>query len=476
VRDHNAWTEANPKPPTPEGEGQQPAAAEQTAEEVAAAQPEAAGEAAEPAGPLPVEFEAAINGDATLKAALEANPTAHKLIMDSARQLEAARPVLEIVPTVEDAQFMSMHANTMLDLRHNALLGVENPDARGEFLERMRNEFIETDDKGQPMLDADGKPMMGKDYDLCLLTPVTSEKLGGMQQRMAATVTALEQKLKGYYPSEEAKEADQKRLDDLKDDQENLGWTLELLKMEGGTNETALPPLPADATPAQRATQERLERLKADLDKEREASGKGKQIADVKAFETQRRFSWQGGVGKAIDEYLTAAKERGEVVSDYHIQQKWVDPQTKQQMDVSAFAVTVLNEFDAAVMGMTKERNEIQRLVRLGPAGRQLRDANDARLRTTYLEPIIRKNVKAIQDGIRQSQKAEEERRGKISKVARTEPQTAATAGPQPNLTEEQIQEKAMALVLRDPRWKAADENDRRTMLMVARTTVKYGS
>ena len=84
--------------------------------------------------------------------------------------------------------------------------------------------------------------------------------------------------------------------------------------------------------------------------------------------------------------------------------------------------------------------------------------------------------MKAIQDGIRQSQKAEEERRGKISKVARTEPQTAATAGPQPNLTEEQIQEKAMALVQRDPRWNAADENDRRTMLMVARTTVKYGS
>ena len=89
-------------------------------------------------------------------------------------------------------------------------------------------------------------------------------------------------------------------------------------------------------------------------------------------------------MGKAIDTYLAAAKARGEVISDYHIQQKYINPETKQQEDVGAFAVTVLFDFDKTVMGITKERNEIQRLERLGPAGKQLREANAARLRQTY--------------------------------------------------------------------------------------------
>lgn len=481
VREHDAWLEANPDAAAkPEGEAAQPAAeAAQPGEEKPAAEEAAAKLAAEPekaAGPLPQEFEAAINGDAALKAALEANPAAQKLIMDSARQLEAGKPVLQMVPTVAAAEFMTTHANTMLDLRHNALLGVENPDARTAFLSGLRNQFVETDDKGAPVLDAAGKPVMGKDYDLCLLTPAATEKLGGIQERMAATVAALEQKLKGYYPSEADKAADQKRLDDTKDAQEALVWTMDLLKLEGGEGEMALPPLPDDATPAQREAQARLERMQAELKKDRAAAGKGSQTEAVKTFEREQRISWQSGVGKFIDDYLKAAKERGEVISDYHIQQKWINPATKQQEDVGAFAVTVLFEFDKTVMGITKERDAIYRLERMGPAGKQLREANAARLRTTYLEPIIRKHIQAIQDGIRQSQTAEEKRRAEIATVARVEPQTAATAGPQPNLTDAQIQEKAQAMVTADPRWKTADADERQIMLMNARVAVKYGT
>ena len=140
------------------------------------------------------------------------------------------------------------------------------------------------------------------------------------------------------------------------------------------------------------------------------------------------------------------------------------------------FTITVLNEFDNAVMGVTRERNRIQELERMGPAGKQLREDNAARLRNTYLEPIIRKHIKAIQDGIRGSQEAEQARRKEIGKVARVEPQSAATAGPQPNLTEAQVQEKALALVQQDPRWKAADADEKQILLMNARVSVKYGN
>ena len=464
IRDHDNWVQENPEAYAAAHPGlakpeEKPAEAAAEAEKPEEGEKPAEGaKPAEAAGPLPLELEKAITSDPALKAALDANPAARDLVMGMGRELEAAKPVLELVPTVEDARFMATNANTMLDLRHNALLGVENPDARTGFLEGLRLQFIETDEKGKPVMDAAGKPVLGKDYDSCLRTPMATEKLGDIQSTLDTAIQGLEQKLKGYYPGEAEKAADQKRLDDLKDDREAIDWTQELLKMMSGEGETALPPLPEDATPAQRATQERLEKMQADLREQQAAAGKGKQLADVKAFENTMRISWNSEVGKAIDTYLAAAKARGEVISDYHIQQKYINPETKQQEDVGAFAVTVLFDFDKTVMGITKERNEIQRLERLGPAGKQLREANAARLRQTYLEPIIRKHAKAIQDGIRQSQDAEAQRRGEISKVARTEPQATATPGAQPNLTEAQLQEKALAMVQADPRWKSADE------------------
>jgi hypothetical protein len=483
IRDREEWAEQNPQA-RPEGarepgsEGaEQPADAAATAEKPAeeAAAADAAGKPAAEAAPIPEALDAAFNADPALKAALDANPAARDLVMDMGRKYEAARPVLELIPTRADAEFVTTHANTMLDLRHNALLGIENPEARQGFLTGLKNQFVETDAKGQPVLDAKGQPVLGKDYDTCLRIPMATEMVTSVVAEMDATIGELQQKLKGYYPSEAEKNADQKRLDDLTDDREAAGWFGELLKMRAGGGEEKLPPLPADATPEQRKTQERLERQQAELNKQREAQGKGNQTAAVQRFEGEMRVGWQTAVGKQIDDYLAAAKERGEVISDYNLNEKWIDPKTKQAQNLPRLAVTILNDFDNTVMGITRERNEIQRLERLGPAGRQLREANAVRLRTTYLQPIIQKHIKAIQDGIRQSQKAEEARREKIGKVARVEPQSAATAGPQPNLTEAQIQEKALALVQKDPKWASADESERRMMLMTARTTVVYG-
>jgi hypothetical protein len=481
VREHDDWAQQNPEAyakahpglatSAEEKQDTEPGAEDKQAAD--AAKVEEPGKAAE-VGPLPQEFEAAIANDPALKAALEANPAAQTLIMDAARKLEAARPVLEIVPTVDDARFMATNANTMLDLRHNALLGIESPEARQGFWTGLKSQFVETDDKGNQVMDAQGRPVLGKDYDACLLTPAANEKLTGKLTQINAVVAELTEKLKGHYPSEAAKAADQKRLDDLKDDSEAIGWVTEMLKLEG-QGDTALPALPADATPEQKKFQERLERERDELRKEREAAGKGAQTNTVKAFESEQRIGWQREVGKGIDQYLAEARERGEVIPDYILQERWIDPATKQPTQFPRLAVTILGEYDNTVMGMTRERNEIQRLERLGPAGRALREANAARLRKDYLTPIIQKHVKAIQDGIRQSTAAEAKRRGEIAKVARTEPQSGATPGAQPQLTEAQLTEKAQALAQSDPRWRSADQDERQIMLMTARTTVKWG-
>jgi len=125
-------------------------------------------------------------------------------------------------------------------------------------------------------------------------------------------------------------------------------------------------------------------------------------------------------------------------------------------------------------MGIPTERAEMQRLQRLGPAGAQQRETNAARLRTTYLTPIIQKKIGEIQNGIRQIAAAEIERQQKIAGVARNEPQSSG-GGSQPVLTEAQLEAKARETAEKDPRWAGGDEEIRAAILMSATTRLKYG-
>jgi hypothetical protein len=414
-----------------------------------------------------------VQKDPALKAALEANPEAQKLVMEAARTSAAAQPVLAIVPNVEAAQFMATHANTVLDLRHNFLMGIDNPAAAQAGFDGLLSQFIETDDKGAPVKDAAGKPVYGKDLDVGVLTPSAKMKIGGMRDQSLQQIKELEAKTKtGVYPTQAAKDADLAALDDAVYTRDALNYALSLLDPaeDGG-----LPPLPPDATPEQKATQERLERQMAEFRAEKQAAGKGAQAADIRTFETSVRLDWQTQVGKGLDDFLKEMKARGEYIPDYIITRKWTDPLTKAQTEFPSLAVEILNDFDATVMGMPNERAELQRLQRLGRPGEQLRKANAARLRGTYLEPIIRKHITEIQNGLRESQAAEEARRAAAGGVARTEPTSNGAGAAPAALTDAQVETKAREMVKADSRWPAADQEERAAMLMTARTRVKFG-
>lgn len=480
LNDYDKWATENPDAAAAaelERDGQQPEAqpAEQKQDEKPADKPaeEKKADPAAAAEPLPQAFQQALEKDPALKAALEANPAAQKLVMDAARASEAAKPILALVPTAEAAQFMAGHANTMLDLRHNFLMGIDNPEAAKAGWEGLLSQFIETDDKGQPVKDAAGKPVYGKDLRSGVLNPATNMVLGGLRDQVLNQIKDLEQKTKGYYPSEAAKNADVAALDDAGYTRDAINYVLSLLS---GESADELPPLPEDATPAQKATQERLQRQQEELKRQQQEAGQGKQAATVQAYENKMRLGWQSGVGKAIDTAIKEAQDRGEYIPDYILHRPWIDPQTKQQSNVAALAVEILNEYDATVQGIPTERNEMQRLQRLGLAGEQQRAANDARLRTTYLPTIIRKHIDAIQDGIRESQKAEAARQGKVAEVARTEPQTASGGGAAAaTLTDAQVEEKAQASAKRDPQWATGDRETRFAILARERTRAKFG-
>lgn len=192
------------------------------------------------------------------------------------------------------------------------------------------------------------------------------------------------------------------------------------------------------------------------------------------AYENEMRIDWQPGVGDAIDKYLADAKERGEYLPDYILQRPWIDPATKQATTFPDLAVRILMKYDSLVNGITTERNGMHRLQQLGVAGKQERMANSARLRTTYLETIIRDEVNAIQNDIRASQEAEQRRQEELGKVAKAEPKTAATAGPAP-MSEKDIEAKAHQMAQQNPGWANGSPEDRAAILMSARTRAKFG-
>ncbi len=369
IREHDQWAQQNPEAADAaeaarQKEGQPDA---QPEEQINPDQPKPEEKKAEepaPAAELPKAFDEAIQADPALKAALAANPAAQKLVMEAARLSETAKPILAIAPTLEDAQFMQLHANTMLDLKHNFLMGVDNPDARTAGWEGMKSQFVETDDKGAPLKDAAGNPVYGKDFDMCLLTPAAQEKLGGLRDTVLKQIADLEAKANGFYPSEAAKNADANALADAQYTRDALNYALSLLTGESAAE--ALPALPPDATPEQKAFQEKLQKQQEELNKTKADSGKAAQTQQVQQYESKMRLNWQSGVGEALDQHLSAMKERGVYIPDYIQQQPWVDPVSKQPTKVPALAVQVLFEFDQKMDAMTLLKNNLQRLQRLG--------------------------------------------------------------------------------------------------------------
>ena len=157
--------------------------------------------------PTPQAFDDLLTAKPDFKALFDRDPEAKTQVMDLARAAEAAKPVLDIVPTVEEARFATGKANEYLNLQHLFAMAAEDP----EMGERGWNQFVDLfkirDDKGAPVLQ-NGVPQMAESFDFIgrkFLGGALGDRLG----REKAALTALQQKLEsGVYPSEAAKEAD----------------------------------------------------------------------------------------------------------------------------------------------------------------------------------------------------------------------------------------------------------------------------
>ena len=423
VADNAAWSAAHPEEAARISNEKKAAAASEldqvqpapgmestVAAEVAKAEgqepaPEAkpAGEAAAAATPAMVEQWTTTAPE--LKAVFEKHPEIQESIMTAVRGLEAAKPVLDIVSTPEEATFAVEHAQRLVSIQANCMLGADDPEilntAHGQFVDM----FVERNDKGEPVLGSDGKPKLGADYDPFTVKIANDTTTRLLMAPIDAKIAELTAKLNGVYPNDDAKAADTEALQDAKYAKAAFEYTLaELAKKGTGEPASKLPALPPNATPEQVAYQKELERQQAELDAKQGVQNSSSRKAARTAVNKEVQNTYEATITGMIDSTINGMKERGEYLPEFVLTDKWTNPATHKQTDLPEFAVKCYSELTDKINSQPLTVGKLRSLEALGAAGKEARVAELTRLTNLYLPTIIQNRVQKIQDGIRESQ------------------------------------------------------------------------
>lgn len=101
-----------------------------------------------------------------LKAAMDASPEVKNALFAMARKNAQLAPLGDIFPNVEAAKFAAETSNTMVNLRTQFMEAVDNPESFPTAFEQFADEFAIKDKDGKPVVDADGNPTYGEDFQM----------------------------------------------------------------------------------------------------------------------------------------------------------------------------------------------------------------------------------------------------------------------------------------------------------------------
>jgi hypothetical protein len=437
--------------------------------------PEAPGDKEPVAAATPQVLDELFTSKPALKAAFDADPEAKAVLMETARAAEAARPVLELVPTVEEARAAVEGYGTFIGLQHAFAMAAENP----AYGERGWNQFLDLfklrDDKGAPVM-KDGQPVMAESFDF-LTQRITTGALSGTADQSKRELNALQEKLKsGVYPSEAAKEADRIAAVDLDYKIKAFEYVAEMLKLDDGIPE--LPALPEDATQAQREFQQRLQQERDEAVKTRGQSAKQKRVAERQALELEVNNDYGAGVGAFVESEIKARKDRGEAIPDFVLERKWINPATNQETNYPDFAVRIMNRFTAKINSVPSVSKKLKDLEMQGVSAKQARKDYNAQLRTTYLPAIVKEEFEAIRKGILGMSQQSREQQQRVAQVARVEP-TSGGAPPAasgvPALTAQAAMQKAQENLASNTEYQQATRSEKLEMEIVEAERIRSG-
>lgn len=438
-------------------EGEQPAEAPKPAE----GQP--------PAAATPVKIDEWTAKSPELKAAFDKNPELRTEIMEMARGLEAAKPVLDIVGTAEEAQFAVEHANRLVSLQSNWMLSGEDPEMVGPAWEQTVEMFKERDANGAEIKGPDGKPKLGADFKP-FVKKAASTALQDLGSNIASQMQALQEQLKGVYPSEEAKEAAETQLEELDYSKKAIDYVLHQLS-QPDDGRPQLPALPANATEEQKAFQKQLEERERLHNEKTGKTATADRKAASQKIDREVSKEYETGISTYIDTQVAAMKERGEYLPEFVLSDKWINPQTQQVTKVSDFGMKIFLALNAKIFENPTHRAKLASLQALGASGKEARTAELKRLQTLYLPKIFQSQVQRIQDGIRASSKQPAK---PLGEVARKEPQSQGTVVPSA-MGKDEMRTWAETEAKKDPSFAAMSGMDREALIMSISARKRFG-
>lgn len=470
IRTEKLAAEENGLPP-----GEQTTAEGATADAVKTAegeQPKA--EDAKPAetqpvtGATPAKIDEWTGKSPELKAAFDKDPALRAEIMETARFAESMKDVADIVSTKEEAQFAVENSGRLVSLQTNWMLSGEDPEMVGPAWDQTVEMFKERDANGAEVLGADGKPKLGADFKPFVRKAATTA-IEDLSQATQAQIATLEARLAGVYPNDEAKHADAKTLEELNYRKAAFKYVSDELAT-GDSAASALPKLPANATPEQIEYQKSLEAQQKELD-----AKQGKQTVEARrtarlALDRKVQDTYEAGINADVEAHINDMKARGEFLPEFVLTDKWVNPSTGQPTKVSAFGARIYLALNAKINGNPLHTAKLASLQSLGASGEAARNAELTRLRGLYLPKIIQTEVTRIQDGIRATGKPPQTGGG----VARVEPQSQGTVVPQ-TLDPAQIRQWAETEAAKDPGWEGMDDRTREEKIIALAAKKKYG-
>lgn len=402
-----------------------------------------------------------------LKAAFAKSPELQAQIMEMARTNEAAKPVLEIVSTPEEARFAVDNANRLVGVQSSWMLAAEDPDMIGTAYDQTVEFFKERDANGAEVKGADGQSKMGADFPIfqrSVATPLLQNIAGSAQ----AAITALEARLAGNYPSEEARAADADALEQATYRKAAYDFILNDMKQSGDTS-SKLPALPPGATPEQVAYQKELEKQQADLDAKSGKQTTESRKAASKAVDKEVQKSFETTINTLIETAINAMKERGEYIPGYVLNDKWINPQG-QVTQLSSFGVRLYQMLKNKLEGTPIHVAKISSLQALGAAGKDARKAEMERLTNLYLPKMIDGEIARIQKDIKEGSG----NKSATPTIARVEPQSQGTVVPQ-GMDSNQIRQWAETEAAKDPNFSVMSRVDKEALTMKLAMQKKFG-
>lgn len=482
LAEHKKWTEAQKDQPAKEAVqaiaetlGAQPGEVKPAAEakpegeaKPSEAKPEGETKPTEPA--LPKQLADLLDAKPERKAFIDADPELKGAIYANARQLANAQPILELVPTRADAEFMSEHTTALVGMKTASMRMIDMPETAPQVLGLLDQQFAVVDKDGKPVLGQDGKPTYAEDRRP-FLDAVVSREVNQYKEKFSSEMKTLEAKLKsGVYPNEAAKAADQMRFDRLEianawADMWDQIKTGEIFKGD-------VPEIPADASPEFKAWAEaekkRLAEESAEIDKKKAGASKEGRQAEKQEYSKNVRGDMGTVAGKLIGEELKAKVDAGLYIPEFYMQEKYVNPETGQPTNTSAIVARIFmaweNELNKAG---SRSLYEITQHELLPPTEqtREVRRQFYARKAAELLPGLIQKEVDRIQGLVKVDQGRMEERLGKRTAIAQPEPHTGGS-GTTTAASENQLLAEAEEMAKKLPGFQSASPGDKQAMVL----------